>query len=49
MLTLLVVDDTQAMRTGLVRTLGVHGFSVVTAENGAEALLLRLDEPNLDK
>lgn len=38
--TALIVDDIASVRAALARLLQSHGYEVVTAENGADALLL---------
>ena len=38
--TALIVDDIASVRAALARLLQSHGYEVVTAANGADALLL---------
>jgi len=46
--TILVIDDEPAIRMGLAATLGRHGYSVVTAMNGADGYIkAKLSRPDL--
>ena len=45
--TILVVDDSGIIREQLSRTLGFHGFEVLTADNGGLGLTLAMSHPEI--